>query len=261
MERKISVLFSMVFLIFFSTSASATISTFYQGLTYPTGIAVHPNEHTLYVISGTSGSVWAIDINSNGSAGSLSLITESFSPNLDIDFDASGNLYGLGYGTDYIFRVTTTGVVDLCDVGSYDKGTAIAIEKPGLSTNKLYNSRENSLVLNWMYISDYNPNANANDQGYLSSCSTGFRFFHYRQSLNDIIATCEDKVVSVNPGSGACTDMITGMVQPNGIAVDTSGNVYVADTGTGQIKMKNILGVVKTIASGIDSPVGLAYDE
>jgi sugar lactone lactonase YvrE len=79
MERKISVLFSMVFLIFFSTSASATISTFYQGLTYPTGIAVHPNEHTLYVISGTSGSVWAIDINSNGSAGSLSLITESFS--------------------------------------------------------------------------------------------------------------------------------------------------------------------------------------
>lgn len=233
---------------------SFAISTFYQGLTYPTGIAVHPNEPTLYVISGTSGSVWSIGINSNGSSGALNLITESFPSNLDIDFDAAGNLYGLNTGTHVIIKLLTNGIVEEISRCCVSKGSAMTIEKPGLPTNKIYYARQNKNSIEYSDLSSGSVEI-------ISSCSNSFRFFYYRQLLNDIIATFEDRVVSINPGTGTCTEMITGMVQPMGIAVDTAGNVYTADSGNGQIKMKNNLGVIKTIASGIDSPTGLAYDE
>jgi DNA-binding beta-propeller fold protein YncE len=239
----------------FNHSGFAEPILFYQGLTNPSGIAIPPDERILYVISGTSGSVWTIEINGNGTAGPLRLLSESFPPNLDIEFDASGNLYGL---SDELYRLQSSGTVDNTRL-SYDKGTAIAIEKPGLSSNKLYYSYESSSIP-WIYIDDYTPGGYINREGNLRSCGP-FRFFHYRQELNDIVATLEDRVVSINPTSGVCSSMISGLVQPTGIAVDLAGNVYVADMGSGEIIMKNTLGAVKIIASELDSPIGLVYDE
>lgn len=49
-------------------------------------------------------------------------------------------------------------------------------------------------------------------------------------------------------------------ISPAGIAVDKSGNVYIADTGNSQIeKLSN--GIITVIATNLDNPSGLALDE
>jgi sugar lactone lactonase YvrE len=47
---------------------------------------------------------------------------------------------------------------------------------------------------------------------------------------------------------------------PKGLAVDTSGNVYVADSGNNVIRKITPAGVVSTLAGGFSSPTGVAVD-
>jgi len=47
---------------------------------------------------------------------------------------------------------------------------------------------------------------------------------------------------------------------PNGIALDSAGNVYVADTGNGAIRKVTPTGYVTTLASGFAGPTGAAVD-
>ena len=55
-------------------------------------------------------------------------------------------------------------------------------------------------------------------------------------------------------GSGARFDY------PNGVAVDTNGNVYVADTGNAAIRKVTPLGAVTTLSTGFSGPTGVAVD-
>ena len=63
------VLFWIEIIVFLSISnfVLAAPIVFFQGVTDPSGIGIHPNEHKLYVVSGTSGSVWAVEIKNDGS--------------------------------------------------------------------------------------------------------------------------------------------------------------------------------------------------
>jgi hypothetical protein len=44
------------------------------------------------------------------------------------------------------------------------------------------------------------------------------------------------------------------------LAEDTEGNLYVADTGSGQVIQMTPFGQSNVIATGLSSPIGLAYD-
>jgi len=47
---------------------------------------------------------------------------------------------------------------------------------------------------------------------------------------------------------------------PGGVAFDTAGNLYVADSGNGSVRMISSNGTVSTLASGLNDPVALTVD-
>jgi streptogramin lyase len=57
------------------------------------------------------------------------------------------------------------------------------------------------------------------------------------------------------------TTLASGFNGPSGVAVDTNGNVYVADEGNNRIGKVTPAGVVTTLASGFNSPVDVTVDD
>ncbi|MBI3956488.1 MAG: VCBS repeat-containing protein [Candidatus Kerfeldbacteria bacterium] len=72
---------------------------------------------------------------------------------------------------------------------------------------------------------------------------------------NEIISTLAGGSFGLTDGTGSAAEFAT----PRGVAVDASGNVYVADTGNNAIRAISPLGVVSTlVSSGLASPYGVA---
>ena len=79
-----------------------------------------------------------------------------------------------------------------------------------------------------------------------------------------------DYVYVSNTGAGTITRIDTtdasesifasGLDEPEGLAFDSAGNLYVADSGDGIISEINSAGSVSTFASGLNSPAGLTFD-
>ncbi len=64
---------------------------------------------------------------------------------------------------------------------------------------------------------------------------------------------------AISPG-GTVTTVARGFDTPSGIAIDPSGAIVVADTGSNSIKRVSPHGQVSTIATGLNGPVGVAVD-
>ncbi len=235
----------------------AGVSTFVSGLSAPTGIAVHPSLRKLYINSGVSGKVWTVEILPGGTAGLVSTLTEGFVPDLDVIFDAAGNLYGNEVGTNYFYRLGSDGQVSRMSTNER-LNTGLCIESPGLPSSKIFRTNDGTLF-GYIRPSDFSPNSNKHGQLIGSTCSR-FRFMHYRQKTAAIAATYEGTVTNVNPTDGVCSPMISGLVQPNGLAEDADGNLYVADTGSGKVLRIMPSGMSDVVASGLSSPTGLTYD-
>jgi sugar lactone lactonase YvrE len=63
-----------------------------------------------------------------------------------------------------------------------------------------------------------------------------------------------------NPGFTDATGSAARFDYPNGVAVDTNGNVYVADTANGRIAKVTPAGVVRTLSTDFSGPTGVAVD-
>lgn len=82
-------------------------------------------------------------------------------------------------------------------------------------------------------------------------------------SQNDIIYVSNPgagTVSEINSVSGNETTFAAGLNNPEGLAVDSAGNVYVANSGDGTISQINSAGNVSTYASGFNSPISVACD-
>ena len=57
---------------------------------------------------------------------------------------------------------------------------------------------------------------------------------------------------------GSATDAV--LYRPSGVALDAAGNLLIADTGTGRVRLVAATGTIVTLASGLNSPMGLTAD-
>jgi len=240
---------------------SYNISTFSSGFSYPTGIAINPANRSLYVKSGTTGRVWSTPIQSNGSAGTTKVVTESFTPDMQITFDASGTMYGVEANTKYLYKLGAANDVTKIKLDNSEYYTgAIAIESPGISSSKLFavSSWYSDYYLRYIPINSIQENSDMVEIG--DTCGN-IRFMLYRPSVGGIASTYGSSIVNINPTNGSCDVMLSGFVQSAGIAEDETGSIYVADTGAGTITKIYPLGQSEVIVSNLKSPIGLAYDQ
>jgi len=161
----------------------------------------------------------------------------SFNQPRGVLVDVSGNVFVADYGNNVIRKVTSSGVV------STFAGTGTFGNANGVGTAASFNS-PNSIAIDQsgnIYVADLDNNL--------------------------IRKITPLGVVSTLAGSGAQgnangTGVLASFNQPNGIAVDASGNVYVAEQVNALIRKITSTGVVTTLAGsgnvGVVDGVGTA---
>ena len=74
-----------------------------------------------------------------------------------------------------------------------------------------------------------------------------------------IITTVAGNGAAGYSGDGGSA-LAASLNNPNGVSVDASGNIYIADTSNNCIRMVDTLGVITTLAAGLHGPTGVAVD-
>jgi streptogramin lyase len=149
--------------------------------------------------------------------------TATFNSPLGVAVDGSGNVYVADYGNDLIRKISTAGVISTL------AGTGATGADNGAGTAATFNLPESVAV-------DASGNVYVADNG------------------NNLIRKITPAgVVSTLAGSGTVgsangTGTAASFNSPFGIAVDGTGNVYVADAGNNQIRKISAAGVVTTFA-------------
>jgi sugar lactone lactonase YvrE len=77
---------------------------------------------------------------------------------------------------------------------------------------------------------------------------------------NVYVADWGNKVIRKVTPAGVVTTLAAGFTSPWGVAVDTNGNVYVADTGNAAILKVTPAGLVTTLSTAFSGPTGVAVD-
>jgi sugar lactone lactonase YvrE len=259
-KQSMAVFFLTALMGIFSFPGQGISATFVSGLAAPTGLAIHPQKRLLYVKSGAGGTVWKIPILAGGKAGPVAVVTDQFPPSSDIKFDAQGNLFGISHDNSYtyIYRLDSAGTVCYAYAYHSPASPGIAVEAPGLSSSRLF-FQMGGYYLWSMTISTYACNSGL-DPDYINNTCGSFGFLLHRPSRADLVGSLGSVVSSINMTNGQCTTLIPNLAQPAGLAEDSLGNLYVADSGAGAIYKRTPTGTVTKIVQGLSSPTGLVYD-
>src|SRR5258707_596759 len=78
------------------------------------------------------------------------------------------------------------------------------------------------------------------------------------QAQNLFVSTGTN-IIEITPGGGQST-FATGLIQGGGVAINSAGDVFVADNHTPNVFEYTTNGTQSTFASGLPSPSGLAFD-
>jgi len=175
---------------------------------------------TLAGLAGSSGSA-----DGTGSAARFSVYHGGGYPGGGVAVDSAGNVYVADAGNDTIRKISPAGVVTTLaglagSSGSADgSGSAVRFGYPaGVAADSAGN----------VYVADF---ANHTIR---------------KVSPDGVVTTLAGQAGS--PGSADGTGSAAQFYYPNGVAVDSAGNVYVADTGNNAIRMVSPAGVVTTLA-------------
>ncbi len=154
-------------------------------------------------------------------------------------FDSQGNLYVADYGNNMIRKITPAGVVSTYagnGTAGYRNGAATAASLTGKTDTLAYFNNPAAVAVDAagnVYVADRGNNV-----------------------IRKILTT--GRVITIagtrTAGYVDATDELASFSSPSGIAVDASGNVYVADEGNSAIRKINPSDVVTTIAGGLTQP-------
>jgi sugar lactone lactonase YvrE len=212
-----------------------SVTTYVSGLTSaPTGITVDPmnNIYTSQLL----GIIYKIDTNGNLSlfAGSISgtgFIDNVIGTNAKFDqingmtFDSAGNLYVCDSGNFRIRKIGTNGRVETIAGGSVNTNTNDAI-----GTNTFFN-RPNDITI------DSARN--------LYVCDTDNNRIRKIDAITMMVNTIAGQLTAgTNNGIGTNSQFR----KPQGITIDSAGNLYVCDTSNNRIRKIGTNGAVETIA-------------
>lgn len=230
--------------------------------------------------SGSGGAATVSTLAGSGSAGSTNATgtVASFNGPFGVAVDSSGNVYVAEFTSHLIRKVTSTGVVTtLAGIagtsGSANgTGTAASFYSPsGVavdSTGNVYVADTfNHLIRKISSTGVVTTLAGSGVFGYTDATGTAASFngptgvavdsagnVYVADALNNRIRKISSTgVVTTLAGSGALsstngTGTAATFHHPNGVAVDTSGNVYVAEPPTNLIRKITSAGVVTTLA-------------
>ena len=166
-------------------------------------------------------------------AGVVSTLAGGFNGPYGVGVDSSGNAYVAAYVANRIFKVTPLGVSTIF-AGNVEGSN------DGLGTNANFGGPIAITVDSSgnLYVAEYDG--------------------HRIRKI-----TSEGLVTTFAGGGAGFTDATGTSAQfrnPRGLAVDSAGNVYVADLGNNSVRKITPSGIVSTLASGFSGPTGVGVD-
>jgi sugar lactone lactonase YvrE len=147
-----------------------------------------------------------------------------FSSPSDVAVDASGNLYVADYGNNMIRKITPDGTISTL-AGNGNNGF-----QNGTGTQATFNGPAGIAIdaSGNVYVADFHNN------------------LIRKVTPAGVVSTLAGTVS--NPTDSTASTQVSIFSGPTGVAVDASGNVYVADSGDNEIKMVTSSGTVTTLA-------------
>jgi trimeric autotransporter adhesin len=219
----------------------------------PVGVAVDAsgnlyiadsNNYRILVVTKSTGIVTAVAGNGtfgySGDGGLATSAALTFPKSVSVD--ASGNVYIADYGTDCIRMVTTSTGIITTVAGN---GTHGYSGDGGLATSATmrYPTGVCTDASGNIYIAD----------------STNNRIRMVTKSTGIITTVAGTGSLGYYSGDGGLATSAK-LADPTGIAVDTSGNLYIADSGTDCIRMvTKSTGIITTVAGGGKSELNADY--
>jgi sugar lactone lactonase YvrE len=247
-----------------ATNASLLLSTFVNGLAADASgdLFIGNSPFT----SNNSGHIWKVDVNGNistmagngphGYSGDGGPATNaSLSPPAGLAVDASGNLFIADRGNLRVRKVDANGVITTMA----GKGIRGYSGDGGAATNASLNDPVDVAVdaAGNLFIADY------------------FNNRVRKVGVNGIITTVAGNGLSGYSGDGGAAASAS-LNNPDGVAVDASGNLFIADSGNNRIRKVGVNGLISTMAgngvsgysgdggaatkANLAAPVGVAVD-
>ena len=199
--------------------------------------------------------------------------------------DTSGNLYVADYGNDRVRRVAANGLIATLAgsggggfsgdggpaiVASLDEPEGVGVDAAGnVFIADAYNNRVRKVTVNGVittvagngsfdFSGDGGPAllASLNQPYGVAVDASGDLFLadHFNNrvrklSANGVITTVAGNGAGISSGDGG-EAVLASLDQPYGLAVDASGNLFIADSGSGRIRKISAAGIVSTVAGG-----------
>ncbi len=274
-------------------AGTGTITTLGTGFTSPTGIAVD-GKGNVYVADQSNNSVMEIPVG----GGAEIAIGSGYNQPQGIAIDQSGDIFVSDAGNSAVKEVSA-GTLAINSIGSGinvpvgiaiansgyvyagDNGDGFVREiipvggyfatsvPPGLSFSNItgtFSGTPTKISVPTNYtITAYNSSGGSTAQ---ANIQVSALTFYYNTPQNFTVGTAISTVSPVVTGSVAgpafgasSTALGSGFSAPNALAVDLSGNIYVADQGSNSIKMMPAAGGTPVVkGSGFISPSGVAVD-
>jgi sugar lactone lactonase YvrE len=83
----------------------------------------------------------------------------------------------------------------------------------------------------------------------------------YKDGFIYVACSTAGTIVKIDPTTGTKSNFVTGLVEPNGLAVDIYGNMFAAETTKGFVDLINPDGSFSLYATGLNRPSALTTDE